>query len=85
MTPALGVRTVVLMKNGRFTPTILIVALTAVFSLGAAHLVGLGDAALGSGGTSTFALIGNVAGLITCALSAWFGLGRLSRVNACHR
>jgi hypothetical protein len=84
MTPALGVRTVVLMKSGRITPNILIVALTAVFSLGAFHLVGLGDEALGSGGTSTLALIGNVAGLITCAASAWFGLGRLSSANACQ-
>jgi hypothetical protein len=86
MTLAGAGRSVIVMKNGRFTPTILIgIALTAVVSLTAAHLVGLGEQILGSGPTSTLALVGNIAGLIACAASAWFGVRGLSRIQACHR
>jgi hypothetical protein len=84
MTPSVGGRSVIVMKNGSFTPTILIgIALTAAVSLTAAHLVGLGDQILGSGPTSTFALVGNIVGLITCAASAWFGVRRLSYSRTC--
>lgn len=71
------------MKNGCFTHNALVVvALTAVVSLAAAHLVGLGDQVLGSGPTSTFALVGNIAGLIACAASAWFGVRQLAHMPA---
>jgi hypothetical protein len=86
MTPAGAGRSVLVMKNGRFTPnTLIVIALTAVVSLTAAHLVGLGEQILGSGPTSTFALVGNIAGLVACAGSAWFGVRRLSYSRACGR
>jgi hypothetical protein len=85
MTPAGTGRSVIVMKNGRFTPnTLIVIALTAVVSLTAAHLVGLGEQILGSGPTSTFTLVGNIAGLIACAASAWFGVRQLSRQRACQ-
>ncbi|HEX4731501.1 MAG TPA: hypothetical protein VH299_09525 [Solirubrobacterales bacterium] len=74
------------MKNGRFISRgLIVIALTAVVSLAAGHLVGLGDQILGSGPTSTFALVGNIAGLIACAASGWFGARQLWRSRACHR
>jgi hypothetical protein len=85
MTSSLGDRGVIAMKNGRFTSSgLIVVALTAVVSLAAGHLVGLGVQILGSGPTSTFALVGNIAGLIACAASGWFGLRQLSRSRACR-
>ena len=84
MTPAPGARSVIVMKNGRFTSNgLILVALTAVVSLAAAHLVGLGTQLLGSEPSSTFSLVGNIAGAIACAASAWFGVRRLSREQAC--
>jgi hypothetical protein len=56
------------MTNGRLTPNgLIIIALTAVFSLAAAHLTDLGTRMLGSGAASTPALIGDVLGLLACA------------------
>jgi hypothetical protein len=59
------------MRNGRLTSDgLIIVALTAVFSLAAGHLTDLGAQVLGSGEPSTLVLVGDVAGLIACAISA---------------
>jgi hypothetical protein len=72
------------MRNGRLTPNgLIIIALTAVFSLAAGHLTDVGAQILGSGPASTAALVGDVAGLIACAASARFGLRHLSRSRAC--
>ena len=72
------------MRNGRFTPNgLLIIALTAVFSLAAAHLTELGSQLIGPGAPSTPALVGDVAGLIACTISARYGLRHLSRSKAC--
>jgi hypothetical protein len=84
MTPGAGGRSVIVMRNGRLTPNaMIVVALTAVFSLAAGHLTDLGAQILGSGAPSTFALVGDVAGLIACAISAVYGLRHLSRSRAC--
>ena len=75
---------VIVMRNGRLTPNgLIVIALTVVFSLTAGHLVDLGAQILGSGPTSTLALVGDIAGLIACAVSARFGLRHLSRSQAC--
>ena len=80
MTPETDGPTVIVMRNGRLTPAgLMMVALTAVFSLAAAHLTDLGIQVLGSGPASTPALIGDVLGLLACAVSARFGFRRLSR------
>jgi hypothetical protein len=72
------------MRNGRLTSNgLIIIALTAVFSLAAGHLTDLGAQLLGSGPASTPALIGDGAGLIACALSARYGLRHLSRSSTC--
>jgi hypothetical protein len=72
------------MRNGRLTSTGLItIAFTAVFSLAAGHLTDLSAQLLGSGPASTPALIGDGAGLIACALSALYGLRRLSHAKTC--
>jgi hypothetical protein len=55
------------------------IALTVVVSLAVAHGIGLGEQTLGSGPGSTAAIIGNSAGLICCAISAWFGMRQLRR------
>jgi hypothetical protein len=57
--------------------SLVVVLLTAVVSLASAQLVALGTEALGSGPVSTFAVVGNVAGLVACAGSAWLGFRRL--------
>jgi hypothetical protein len=54
-----------------------VVLLTAVVSLFAAHLVDPGTMTFGSGRASTWAVIGNLAGLAACAASAWFGVRRV--------
>jgi TRAP-type C4-dicarboxylate transport system permease small subunit len=80
MTGSLGGRSVFIMKNGRFTsPGLVILALTAVVSLAAGHLTDLGEQLLGSGPVSTFALVGDVLGLIACGISAWFGWRYIAR------
>jgi hypothetical protein len=72
------------MRNGCLTSNgLIIIALTAVFSLAAGHLTDLGAQALGSGGPSTLVLVGDVAGLIGCAISARYGLRQLSRSSIC--
>jgi len=84
MTLGTDAHSVVVMRNGRLTPNGLIVlALTAVVSLAAGHLVDIGAQAFGSGPASTLALVGDIAGLIACAVSARFGLRRLLRSQVC--
>jgi hypothetical protein len=84
MTPHRARHSVIDMKNGRITPDgLLILALTAVFSLAVGQLTDLGTQVLGSGPASTPALAGDVAGLIACAVSAHFGLRRVLRRRAC--
>jgi hypothetical protein len=84
MTRCTDARSVIVMRNGRLTPNgLIVIALTAVFSLAAGHLVDLGVQILGSGPTSTLVLVGDTAGLIACAISALFGLRHLSRSPAC--
>jgi hypothetical protein len=80
MTPDAAAPSVIVMRNRRITPNVLIgIALTAVFSLAAGHLVDLGSQVLGSGPSSTPALVGDIAGLLACGASAWFGLRHLCR------
>jgi hypothetical protein len=80
MTPSLGTLSVIVMRNGRLTTNALIgIALTAVFSLAAGHVIDLGGQVLGSGQPSTLALVGDIAGLLACGASAWFGLHHLCR------
>jgi hypothetical protein len=84
MTPRLGGRIVVAMRNRRLTPTgLIVIALTAVFSLAAGHATDLGAQLLSSGPPSTPALAGDVAGLIACAVSAGYGLRHLDRSRRC--
>jgi hypothetical protein len=84
MTPRTGVRSVIVMKNRRLATHALIgLALTAVFSLAAGHLIDLGGQVLGSGHASTLDLLGDTAGLIACATSAWYGLRHFSGSHAC--
>jgi hypothetical protein len=84
MTPGIGGPSVTRMRNGRLTPNgLIILALTAVFSLAAGHLTDLGAQILGSGPASTPALVGDAAGLLACAVSARFGLRHLSRCHTC--
>jgi hypothetical protein len=72
------------MKKRLITPySLIILALTAVFSLASGHLVDLGEQLLGSGPPSTLALVGDTVGLIACAVSAWFGVRALSRTRTC--
>jgi hypothetical protein len=72
------------MRNGRLTSNrLIVIALTAVFSLAAGHLVDLGTQILGSCPTSTLALAGDVVGLIACVISARFGLRHLFRSQTC--
>jgi hypothetical protein len=74
------------MKNGRFTSSgLVVVALTAVVSLATGHLTDLGAQLLGSGPASTPALLGDVAGLIACGISAWYGRRYISRSQGCRR
>jgi hypothetical protein len=84
MTNGLAAPSVTFMRNGRLTTNVLIgIALTAVFSLTAGHLVDLGSQVTGSGPTSTPALVGDIAGLLACGASAWFGVRRLCRPHEC--
>jgi hypothetical protein len=72
------------MRNGRLASNgLIVIALTAVFSLAAGHLADLGAQLLGSGVPSTSALVGDVAGLLGCAISARYGLRQLSRSSTC--
>jgi hypothetical protein len=84
MTLRADARSVIVMRSGRFTPNGLIVlALTAVVSLAAGHLVDIGTQIFGPGAASTPALVGDIAGLIACAISVRFGLRRILRSQAC--
>jgi hypothetical protein len=84
MTPRPAAPSVIDMRNGRLTTNALIgIALTAVFSLAAGHLVDLGSQVLGSGPASTPALVGDIAGLLACGASAWLGLRRLCSPHRC--
>jgi hypothetical protein len=84
MTSRIGARSVVVMRNGHLTPNgLIILALTAVFSLAAGHATDLGAQILGSGPASTPALAGDVVGLIACAISARFGWRHLGRSHGC--
>lgn len=49
-------------------------AFSAVTSLAIAHLVDLGAQTLGAGRVSTVAVVGDLAGLLCCAVSVWLGL-----------
>jgi hypothetical protein len=62
---------------------LVIVALTAIFSLAAGHLTDLAAQIFSSGGPTTPALIGDVAGLIACAASALYGVRSLRRLHTC--
>jgi hypothetical protein len=66
-----------MMKRLCISRNLTVVLLTAVVSLTAAHLVDLGTMTFGSGPVSTWAVIGNLAGLAACAASAWFGARRV--------
>jgi hypothetical protein len=84
MTHRRGAHILIAMRNGRLTSNgLIVIALTAVFSLTAGHLIDLGTQILGSGPASTLALVGDVAGLIACAISARFGLRHLFRSQTC--
>jgi predicted membrane protein len=68
------------MKTPRLTPNFLLaIALSAVFSLAIAHGIDLARFAFGSGPTSPWAIVGSVAGLISCAASATYGLRHMRR------
>ena len=68
------------MKTPRLTSNVLVaIALSAVFSLAIAHGIDLARLAFGSGPTSSWAIAGSVAGLITCAISAVYGLRHMHR------
>ena len=71
------------MKKHLTPNNLIVLALTAVFSLACAQAIDLGSQILGSGTASTPALIGDAAGLLGCALSARFGLRRLYRAQTC--
>jgi hypothetical protein len=58
-------------------------ALTAVVSLAIAQGLNLGHQTLGAGHGSTAAMLGDIAGLIGCAISARFGLRQLRRTRTC--
>jgi hypothetical protein len=64
-------------KRLRISRNLAVVLLTAVVSLTIAHLVDLGTMTFGSGPVSTWAIVGNLVGLATCAASAWFGTRRV--------
>ena len=71
------------MKKHLTPHNLIVLALTAVFSLACAQAIDLGSQIFGSGTASTPALLGDAAGLLGCALSARFGLRRLYRAQAC--
>jgi hypothetical protein len=71
------------MKKLITSHNLIVLAFTAVISLASAHLVDLGSQILGSGPASTPALIGDIAGLICCAISAAYGLRRVRGARAC--
>jgi hypothetical protein len=73
------------MKTPRVTPNLLVaIALSAVFSLAIAHGIDLAHLTLGSGPASPWAIAGSVAGLVSCPVSAWFGLRHMNRQHR-HR
>lgn len=55
------------------TPLLVAVACSAVIALAIAHSIDLGTELLGSQPASTIAVVGNIAGLICCALSVPLG------------
>jgi hypothetical protein len=61
------------------TPLLLAVACSAVIALALGHLIDLGVELLGSQPASTIAVVGNLAGLICCALSVPLGRRFASR------
>jgi hypothetical protein len=84
MTLRSGLRSVIGMRNGRLTSNgLVIIALTAVFSLATGHLIALGTELLGSGPASTLALVGDIAALLACAVSARFGVRHLRCSRTC--
>jgi hypothetical protein len=74
---------VMVMKRHLTPHNLIILALTAVFSLAFAHMVDLGSQLLGAEPASTLALIGDAAGLLACALSARLGLRHLHGAWTC--
>lgn len=70
------------MKKHLTPYNLIVLALTAVFSLAYAQAIDLGSQILGSGTAPTPALIGEAAGLLGCALSARLGFRRLHRPGA---
>lgn len=57
--------------------------LTAVVSLAIAQGLDLGHQTLGAGAGSTAAIVGDLAGLVGCAISARFGWRQLRATRAC--
>lgn len=75
-------RSLVVMRDRlRTSRNLIIVALTAVVSLAAAHATDLAAQLLGSGPASGWAIAGNLAGLAACAGSAWLGVRGLRRLR----
>jgi hypothetical protein len=70
------------MKN-RFLSTrnLIVLALTAVVSLAAAHLTDLVAWLLGSGPTSGWVVAADLVGLAACGGSAWLGVRSLRRLR----
>jgi hypothetical protein len=80
MTPAPAAPNVAGMnKKGPITHLLIIVACTGVVSLVIAHGIDLGTQVLGSGPASTGAIVGDVAGLLGCAISVLLGWRFASR------
>jgi hypothetical protein len=68
------------MKTPRINSDLLLaVALSAVFSLAIAQGIDLGRFIFGSGPASPWAVVGSVAGLVGCSISAFFGMRRWHR------
>jgi hypothetical protein len=73
------------MKTRRLPHKILVpLLLSAAASLLLAHLIDLGLQLFGSAPVSTLAVIGNLAGLATCALAVAVGWTRGPRSPACQ-
>ena len=71
------------MKNRLLSPyNLIVLALTGVFSLTVGHLLDLGTQLLGEGSASAVAVVGDLAGLVTCAGSAWLGVRGLRRLGS---
>lgn len=76
-------RSVACMMKSRFLSprNLVVLALTAVFSLAVGHMVDLGNQLLGPGPASSVVVIADLAGLATCAGSAWLGVRGLRRLR----